>query len=204
MSVKAQGKTTKILRFVDDIALLANTKKKLEEALNVTEAVINKNNIKINMGKPEVIASRTTLGTKRLDVQIGNRKIGEISEFCYLGSKITIDCFCNAGIHFRVGQTTIEFAKILQISLEDEVTNEKVSNFVKEEKSSHASIKRRRDVLIGHTLRHERLAGTILEGTVEGRRRKGRQRLKEVKQIMDDVGCSGYCEIKRLAQNRKR
>ena len=84
------------------------------------------------------------------------------------------------------------------------MTNEKVLNFVKEERSLYASIKRRRDRLIGQTLRHERLAGTILEGTVEGRRRKRKQWLKYLKQIMDDVGCSGYCEIKSLAQGRKR
>ena len=56
--------------------------------------------------------------------------------------------------------------------------------------------------MIGHTLRHEGLAGTILEGTVEGRKRKDRQRLEYVKQIIDDVGCSGYCKMKRLAQDR--
>ena len=121
--------------------------------MNVTEAVINKNNIKINIGKTELIACRTTAGTKRLNVQIGNGKIGEISEFCYLGSKITIYCRCNADIHFRVGQTTIAFAKISQIIWVDKLTNEKVLNFVKEERSLYVSIKRRPDRLIGHTLR---------------------------------------------------
>ena len=51
----------------------------------------------------------------------------------------------------------------------------------------YASIKRRRDRLIRHTLRHEGLAGTILEDILEGRKRKGRQRLEYVKQIIDDV-----------------
>ena len=37
------------------------------------------------------------------------------------------------------------------------------------------------DRLIGHTLRHDGLAGTILEGTVEGRKKKGRQTLEYVK-----------------------
>ena len=82
--------------------------------------------------------------------------------------------------------------------------NEEVLNSVKEKRSLHAGIRRRRDRLIGHTLRHEGLAGTILEGTVEGHKRKGRQRLEYMKQIIDDVGCSGYCEMKRLAQDRNR
>ena len=61
---------------------------------------------------------------------------------------------------------------------------------------------RGRDKLIGHTLRHEGLAGTILEGTVEGRKSKEKQILEYVKQIIDDVGCSEYCDIMRLAQDR--
>ena len=54
-------------------------------------------------------------------------------------------------------QTTIAFAEISQISWVDKLTNEKVLNFVKEERSVYARIKRRGDRLIGHTLRHERL-----------------------------------------------
>ena len=76
------------------------------------------------------------------------------------------------------------------------VTNEEVLSLVKEKRSLYISIKRHRDRLIGHTRRHEGLAGTILEGTVEGRKRKGRQRLEYVKTIIDDVDCSRYCEIK--------
>ena len=36
-----------------------------------------------------MIAFRTKLRKEPLDIEIGNEKIGKISEFCYLGSKIT-------------------------------------------------------------------------------------------------------------------
>ena len=39
-----------------------------------------------------------------MNVQIGNEKIGEIREFCYLGSKIRRDGRCNANICFGIGQ----------------------------------------------------------------------------------------------------
>ena len=42
----------------------------------------------------------------------------------------------------------------------------------------------------------------ILEGTVGGRKRKGKQKLEYAKQIIYQVGCSGYCEMERLAQDR--
>ena len=49
--------------------------------------------------------------------------------------------------------------------------NEDVLKAVKEKRSLYFYIKRRRARLIGHTLRHEGLVGTILEGVVEGRKR---------------------------------
>ena len=96
----------------------------------------------------------------------------------------------------------MDYRKLLKISWVDKVKNEEVLNLLKEKRSIYARIKRHHDRLIGHTLRHEGLAGTILVGIVEGRNRKGRQRIEYVKQIIDDVGCIGYCEMKRLAQDR--
>ena len=43
---------------------------------------------------------------------------------------------------------------------------------------------------------------TTLVHTIHGRRRIGRLRLKYVIQIIDDLGCSGYSWMKRLAQDR--
>ena len=73
---------------------------------------------------------------------------------------------------------------------------------MKEKRSLYASIKRCRDRLIGYTLRYEGLTGTILKGLVEGRKRKRRQRLECVKQVIDGVGCSRYCEMKRPGHAR--
>ena len=67
------------------------------------------------------------------------------------------------------------YRKLLKINWVDKVTNEEVLILVKEKRSLYANIKRRRDKLIGHILRHEGVAGKILEGTVEGYKRKGRQ-----------------------------
>ena len=56
--------------------------------------------------------------------------------------------------------------------------------------------------MIGDTLRREGLAGTILKGVLENRKRIGRQRLEYAKQITEDLGFSGYCDMKRLAEGR--
>ena len=92
-----------MFRFTDDIALLANTERELEEALNVTETIFNKYNMKINIGKTKAIACRTKSGKKRLNIEIGDAIIRKISEFCYLGNKITRDGCCNTDVRFRIG-----------------------------------------------------------------------------------------------------
>ena len=93
----------------------ADTERELEKALNATETVFNKNNMEINIEKTKVIACRIKSGKKRLNIQKGNEKIGESSEFCYLGSKITRGGRCNADIRSRIEQAKKAFAKILQL-----------------------------------------------------------------------------------------
>ena len=50
-----------------------------------------------------------------LNIKIGNEKIGKISEFRYLGSKIIRDGRCNADIRFRIVQAKITFAEVPQL-----------------------------------------------------------------------------------------
>ena len=58
-----------MLRFADDIALIANTEKKeSKEALNATEALFNNYNTKVNIEKTKVIACRTKSGKKRMNM----------------------------------------------------------------------------------------------------------------------------------------
>ena len=64
------------------------------------------------------------------------------------------------------------------------MSNEEVLNLEKEKRCLYSDIKRRHDRLIGHTLRHEGLLGKLSEDTVEGRKRKGGQKLKYVKQTI--------------------
>ena len=66
----------------------------------------------MNIGKTKVIACRKNPGKRCLNIKIGSEKIGEIYEFCYLGSKITRDGRCNADIRSRIAQAKKAFAKL--------------------------------------------------------------------------------------------
>jgi hypothetical protein len=57
--------------------------------------------------------------------------------------------------------------------------------------------------LIGHLLRHEGLLKTVIEGTVAGKRCRGRPRLRFIQQIVNDVRCKNYTEMKQLTESRR-
>ena len=50
-----------------------------------------------------------------MNIETGNTKIGEISEFCYLGSEITRDGRYNIDIRSRMGQAEKAFAKFPEL-----------------------------------------------------------------------------------------
>ena len=78
------------------------------------------------------------------------------------------------------------YRRMLKIGWKDRVTNEEA----------------RRTSLIGHTLRHDNMLTRIVEGMVEGKRYRGRPRFQYIQQIMGDVNCRSYLELKRKAGNR--
>ncbi|GFR83852.1 endonuclease-reverse transcriptase [Elysia marginata] len=70
--------------------------------------------------------------------------------------------------------------KLLRISYIDHVTNESVRElvvaYVGPQEPLLATVKRRKLAWFGHVTRHDSLSKTILQGTVEGKRRRGRQK----------------------------
>ena len=72
------------------------------------------------------------------------------------------------------------FCKLLGISYRDHITNEEVKarigNTIRPYEDLLTSVKRRKLKWYGHITRSSGLAKTILQGTVQGGRRRGRQR----------------------------
>ena len=72
------------------------------------------------------------------------------------------------------------YLKILRISYKDHVTNEEVRAKIQQAIGPHEDlltiVKRRKLQWYGHVSRSSGLAKTILQGTVEGGKRQGRQR----------------------------
>ena len=72
------------------------------------------------------------------------------------------------------------FRKLLGVTYRDRKTNaeirQTVQNYVGSQEPLLATVKRRKLSWYAHLTRHDSLAKTILQGTVQGGRRRGRQR----------------------------
>ena len=66
------------------------------------------------------------------------------------------------------------YKRRIKIKWIDRVSNEEVFTRVEEMRSLLKALKKRRDNLIGHIMRHDGLMETIVEGIVDGKRGKGR------------------------------
>ena len=100
----------------------------------------------------------------------------------------------------------MRYRKILRISYEDHVTNEEVSAKIQRVIGPHEDlltiIKRCNLQWYGHVSRSSALAKTILQGTVKGERRQGRQR-KRLEDIREWTGLE-FAKSQRAVENREK
>ena len=98
------------------------------------------------------------------------------------------------------------YRKILHISYKDPVTNEGVRAKIQQAVGPHEDLltiaKRRKLQWYGHISRSSRLAKTILQGTVNGGRRQGRQRKRWEDNIRELKGLE-FAKSKRAVENRE-
>ena len=83
--------------------------------------------------------------------------------------------------------------KLLRISYMEHKTNDWVRNrisfFVSPQESLLATVKRQKFAGLGHVKRHDSLSNTILQGTLEDGRRRGRQRKCWMDNIEEWTSC---------------
>ena len=98
------------------------------------------------------------------------------------------------------------YRKILHISYKDHVTNEEVRAKIQQAIGPHEDmtiVKRRKLQWYGHVSRSSGLAKTILQGTVKGGRRQGRQREWWEDNIREWIGLE-FGKSQRAVENRKK
>ena len=139
--------------------------------------------------KPEILSriAQTTAGLTRLKPVWNNRSISFSSKILLMHS-LVISIFLYAceswtlTAEFQRGIQATKmscYCKILRISNKDHVTNEKVCAKIQQAigpNEDPTSIKRRKLQWCRHVFRSSGQTKTILQGTVKGGRRQGRQR----------------------------
>ena len=99
------------------------------------------------------------------------------------------------------------YRKILRISYKDHVTNVEVRAKIQHAIGPHEDlltiVKRRKLQWYGHVSSSSGLAKTILQGTVKGRRRQGRQRKRWEDNIREWTGLE-FCMSQRAVENREK
>ena len=97
------------------------------------------------------------------------------------------------------------YRKILRISYKDHVTNEevcaKIQKAIRPYKDLLTIVQRRKLQWYGHVSRSSGLAKTILQGTVKGGRRQGRQRKRWEDNIKEWKGLE-FAKSQRAVENR--
>ena len=99
------------------------------------------------------------------------------------------------------------YRKILRISGKDHVTNEEVRAKIQQAIGPHQDLltiaKRRKLQWYGHVSRSSGLAKTILQGTMKGGRRQGRQRKRWEDNIREWTGLE-FAKSQRAVKNREK
>jgi len=84
------------------------------------------------------------------------------------------------------------------VSWMDRITNEEMLNKVGEKRQLISVIRNRQKNWIGHVLRGDGLLREVMEGRMEGKRKRGRPR----KGMLDELIVESYGNMKRKAENR--
>ena len=99
------------------------------------------------------------------------------------------------------------YRRLLNISYKDYVTNEKVSRKIQtaigEYNELQTLVKKPKLTWFGHVSRYSGLAKTILQGSVKGKRKRGRQKKRWEDNIKEWIGMD-FASSTRTAENRTR
>src|SRR6476469_8555561 len=91
------------------------------------------------------------------------------------------------------------WGRIGKVSWMDKRTNEQVRSYMNEKRSLINTIWNRKKNWIGHVVKGDGLMKLVLEGRMEGKRLRGRPRMRMIDDVLDDT----HGDMKRKAENRE-
>lgn len=119
-----------MIRFADDIVLLAETEHDLQRALAEMQIIINKYKMHTNSSKTNILVCARE-PTINANIYLENQLISQISSFKYLRSLITSDGRSSQEIKQRIGQAKTAFIKKKKILVSKKINRATKNTFLK-------------------------------------------------------------------------
>ena len=94
--IKFAGRNINNLRYADDITLMAENEEEFKSLLMKVKEEHEKAVLKLNIQKMKIVAPGPIISW-----QIDAKKVETLSDFIFLGSKITVDDYCSQKIRSR-------------------------------------------------------------------------------------------------------
>ena len=163
--------------------------------------------------QPEILSriAQTTAAFSRLKVIWRDKKISLASKVKLMRTLILSTFLYACEIWTLTAEVEIQalemrcYRRLLNISYKDHVTNEEVRNRIQKKTGVHddlTMVKKRKLRWYGHISRSSGMAKTILQGTVKGAKRRGRQKKRWEDNIKEWTG-KGFGDSLRAAEDRK-
>ena len=95
--IKIAGRNTNNLRYADDTTLMAESEEELKSLLKKVKEESEKVGLKVNIQKTQIMVSGPIISW-----QIDGQTVETVSDFIFLGSKITADGDCSHEIKRRL------------------------------------------------------------------------------------------------------
>ena len=111
--IRLGGTLVNNLRFAEDIDLIDEDCKSLQEQLEKTRAAAEQAGLTVNVGKSKSML----FGDRKIEqeIQIGSKSVENVDKFEYPGSLITWDNNCSEEIRRRIGKATGTMASLRHV-----------------------------------------------------------------------------------------
>ena len=208
--VSIGGRNITNLRFADDIDALTEEEQELETLVKSLDKTCTRYKMKISAKKTKLMTNSAD-GIQR-EIKVKGHKLGTVTSFKYLGAIVSDDASESWTLTAELEKKTQAFEircyrRLLNISYKDHVTNEEVRRKIQAAIGEYDElltlVKKRKLRWFGHVSRSSGLAKAILQGTVKGKRKRGRQNKRWKDNIKEWTGMD-FASSTRAAENRSR
>ena len=246
--IKIAGRNINNLRYASDTTLMAESKEELKSLLMKVKEESEKVGLKLSIQKTNIMASSPITSW-----QIDGETMETVTDFIFLGSRITVDSDCNHEIkrHLLLGRKVMTILKSRDITLLTKVhvvkamvfpvvmcgceswtlkkaehwridafelwcwrrllrvpwtartSNQSILKEISPEYSSEGQMLKLKLQYFGHLIRRtDSLEKTLMLRKIEGRRRRGQQRIKWLDGIIDSMYMS-LSKLQALVMDRE-